>query len=122
MRPHQKLDVWKKSIDFVSEIYRLTSVFPEKEKFGLISQLRRASISIPSNIAEGAGRESKKEFRNFLSIAQGSASELETQLIISERLEYIDTESLKEMLNFLNDISKMIIGLKKSLKLKKDNT
>lgn len=116
MRPHCKLDVWNKSIDFVSEIYKLTSKFPDGEKFGLISQLRRAAISIPSNIAEGAARESKKEFLNFLSIAQGSASEIETQLIISNKLDYISEDTLGKMLNLASDISKMITGLKKSLR------
>ena len=118
MRPHHKLDVWKKSIDFVTEVYKLTATFPEAEKFGLISQLRRAAISIPSNIAEGAGRESQKEFRNFLSIAQGSAAEIETQLIISNRLKYISKEELDKMLNLLDAISRMLTGLRKSLSIR----
>ncbi len=115
MRPHHKLDVWKKSIDFVTKIYKLTSNFPEAEKFGLISQLRRASVSIPSNVAEGAARGSQKEFRNFLSIAQGSAAEVETQLIISNKLEYLSNDNFNEVLTQLDDISKMLIGLRKSL-------
>lgn len=114
MRPHHRLDVWNRSIDFVTEIYKLTSAFPEVEKFGLISQLRRAAISVSSNIAEGAARESPKEFGNFLSIAQGSASEIETQLLICNRLNYITKDKLKEMLKLLDAISKMITGLKKS--------
>lgn len=118
MRPHHKLDVWKKSIDFVTKIYKLTSSFPGEEKFGLISQLKRASVSIPSNIAEGAARESKKEFCNFLSIAQGSSSEVETQLIISNKLGYLDNKNLNEVLEELTDISRMLTGLRKSLKFK----
>ena len=115
MRPHHKLDVWKKSLDFVTEVYELTFTFPETEKFSLVSQLRRAAISIPSNIAEGAARESRKEFRNFLSIAQGSAAEIETQLIISNRLRYVNKERLDKMINLLADISRMLTGLRKSL-------
>jgi len=87
---HEDLEIWKKSIILVKEIYVITRNFPEEEKFVLISQMRRAAISIPSNIAEGAARKSKKEFANFLSISLGSLSELETQLIISKELDYID--------------------------------
>jgi len=116
MRPHHNLDVWKNSIGFVTKIYKLTSSFPEEEKFGLISQLKRASVSIPSNIAEGAARESKKEFCNFLSIAQGSSSEVETQLTISNKLGYLDNKKFNETLRELDGISKMLTGLKKSLR------
>lgn len=115
MRPHCKLDVWGQSIDFVTEIYKLTSLFPDSEKYGLVSQLRRAAISIPSNIAEGAARGGRKEFLNFLSIAQGSAAEVETQLIISQKLGYMSEETLDKFLKLAEVISKMISGLKKSL-------
>ncbi len=118
MRPHHKLDVWRKGIDFVAEIYNITRKLPKDETFGLVSQMRRAAISIPSNIAEGAGRNSKKEFNNFLSIALGSALELETQLIISEKLGYLDDKVLNNMLECLNNICKMLIGLRKSLRVK----
>ncbi len=121
MKPHYKLDVWKKSIGFVMEVYQITAIFPEEEKFGLVSQLRRAAVSIPSNIAEGAARETKKQFRNYLSIAQGSSAEIDTQLIISHKLGYIEEDDLNEMTKKLNDISKMIIGLRKSLKTEKNN-
>jgi len=116
MKPHHNLDVWKNSIGFVTKIYKLTSSFPGEEKFGLISQLKRASVSIPSNIAEGAARESKKEFRNFLSIAQGSASEVETQLIISNKLGFLNNKNFNEVSKELTDIAKMLTGLKKSLR------
>ncbi len=116
MRPHEKLDLWKKAIDFVVHIYNLTKLFPEEERFTLISQLRRAAISIPSNIAEGAARQSKKEFIKFLYISQGSMSEVETQLIISVRLQYIDNNKLTEFLDKAESISKMISGLIKTLK------
>lgn len=118
MRPHHNLDVWRKSIDFVAEIYKLTAIFPETEKFGLTSQLRRAVVSIPVNIAEGVGRESQKEFRNFISIAQGSAAEIETQLIISNKLGYINAEQLDRVQCSLNAISKMLTGLRNSLSKK----
>jgi len=96
---HEDLEIWKKSIILVKEIYVITRNFPEEEKFVLISQMRRAAISIPSNIAEGAARKSKKEFANFLSISLGSLSELETQLIISKELDYIhDIAQLREQI------------------------
>jgi four helix bundle protein len=115
-KPHQRLDVWKKYIDFVKKVYQITGMFPSEEKFGLVSQMRRAAISIPSNISEGAGRNNPKEFSQFLGIAQGSIAELETQLIISRELCFLKNQAADEMLIELDGISKMIIGLKKSLK------
>jgi len=115
MRPHKKLEVWKKAIEFVTKIYKVTESFPDNEKFGLISQIRRSAVSIPSNISEGAGRTGKKEFMQFLSIAQGSTSELETQLIISSNLGYLKNEDMC-LLDELDEISRMIIGLIKTLK------
>ena len=117
MKGHHRLDVWKRSIEFVSAIYRLTADFPDIEKFGLISQMRRSAVSIPSNIAEGAGRGSKREFRNFLSYSQGSIAELETQLIISGQLKFIRKPELEPLLNELEEISRMVIGLQKTLKV-----
>ena len=114
MRPHKKLNVWKKAINFVTSIYEVTESFPESEKFGLVSQMRRAAVSIPSNIAEGAARNSNKEFLQFLSIAQGSASELETQLIISEKLGFLKVEN-SLLFEELEEISRMLLGLSKSL-------
>ena len=84
MRPHENLEAWNKAVDFVTKVYRATESFPREEKFGLTSQIRRAAVSIPANIAEGAARDSKKEFVYFLSNAQGSASELETELLIAK--------------------------------------
>lgn len=114
-KPHQRLDVWKKSIDFVKTVYQITGGFPTEEKFGLVSQMRRAAISIPINISEGAGRNNPKEFIQFLGIAQGSAAELETQLIISRELSFLQVQVADEMLQELDTISRMIIGLKKSI-------
>lgn len=110
MKTHKDLLVWQKAIDFVTEIYKFTSDFTSHEMYGLTSQLRRASISIPSNMAEGAARNSDKEFVRFLYIARASASEAETQLIISENLGYLptNTSTLKEG---LLSISKMLTAL-----------
>lgn len=118
MRPHEKLDVWNKGIDFVIAIYKLTESFPKEEKFGLTSQIRRAAVSIPANIAEGAARHSEKEFLRYLSIAQGSASELATELLIAQRLSYIDEESYAKLSNDLDEIGRMVTGLSNYLKQK----
>lgn len=117
MRPHRKLDVWNKSIDFVVEIYEVIKKFPKTEDYALVVQIRRAVISIPSNIAEGAGRQTKKEFIQFLHIAQGSASEVETQLEIAYRLSYINGTEKSNLNKKLDDITKMIFGLQRSLKI-----
>ena len=97
MRPHEKLDVRKRGIDFVVAVYAETDLFPKKEKFGLTSQIRRAAVSIPANIAEGAARQTTKEFLNFIAIAQGSASEVETELLIAQRLGYLKEASYLKM-------------------------
>lgn len=88
-RSHRKLVAWQESMDIVQEIYKMTAVFPKTERFGLTSQMRRAAISVPSDVAEGAARVTDKDFLNFLSISRGSLSELETQVLIAERLGYV---------------------------------
>ncbi|MBW2300197.1 MAG: four helix bundle protein [Deltaproteobacteria bacterium] len=113
MKAHHSLKVWKRSVDYVVKIYKLTEGFPKDEQYGLSSQMRRAALSIASNIAEGAGRNSKNEFRQFLSIAQGSVSELETQLIIAEKLSYC--ANIESVLSELDEISRMITGLGRKL-------
>jgi four helix bundle protein len=113
---HSKLDVWKMSMELTKEIYELTKKFPGTEKYLLTNQIRRASVSIPSNIAEGAGRLSDKEFIRFLYIAMGSLAELETQLLLASKLEYISKP--KEILSTLYDIRKMLSGLIKYLNQK----
>ena len=120
MRPHENLEVWKKSVDFVVEIYKLTESFPNEEKFGLTSQVRRASVSIPTNIAEGAARTSNKEFAHFLSISQGSASEVATEILIAAKLGFIEKESFAEISAKLNEIGRMITGLRNHIKSKND--
>ena len=111
MRTHKDLTVWQKSISFVTDIYKATKSFPKEELFGLTSQMRRAAISIPSNIAEGHGRHSKKELVRFLSISLGSASELETQLIISKNLDFISEDESNQLLSYNEEIIKMLVSL-----------
>ncbi len=111
---HKKLDAWKYSMDLVEHIYRITSNFPKSEVYGLTSQIRRSAVSIPSNIAEGAARDSNKEYHRFLGISVASLSELETQLIIAIRLEYIIDS--KDILEKIINLRKIIIGLKKYIK------
>lgn len=114
---HKDLDVWKKSIDFVTIVYKQTSSFPKEEMYGLTSQIRRAAISIPSNIAEGSARRNKTEFRQFLYISSASTAEIETQLIISVNLNYISQDIQLELTSELTIISKMLQGLIKSLNI-----
>jgi four helix bundle protein len=115
-RPHRDLEVWQKAMDFVLEVYSITSRFPKSEAYGLTSQLRRASISIPSNLAEGAGRKGNKEFMHFLNIAQGSISEFDTQLELAYRLQYINKQDYSNLINRVTEISNMLYGLAKALK------
>ncbi|MDX5338946.1 MAG: four helix bundle protein [Cyclobacteriaceae bacterium] len=115
MNRYKELLVWQKSIELAVEVYQLTEKLPKEEKFGLISQINRSVISIPSNIAEGAGRNTSKEFNNFLGIAQGSSFELDTQLIISNRLNFISDEDYQKLELQLAHIQNMVAKLKKSL-------
>ena len=115
MKDFKKLIVWQKSMELVKVIYQNTKTFPTEEQFGLTSQIKRRAISIPSNIAEGSGRGSKKEMAYFLNIALGSAYELETQLIISKEINYLSNENFEISNSILDEIQKMIFGLKKSL-------
>jgi four helix bundle protein len=116
MHNYKKLEVWKESVNLVTEIYLLTEKFPDKEKFGLISQINRCAVSLPSNISEGAGRSSKKEFSLFLGYALASSFELETQLIISNNLKLILDEQKVKIIEKLNIIQRKIYSLIKSLK------
>ena len=115
-RAHRNLDVWKKSMAFVKDIYQATELFPSSEIYGLTSQMRRAAVSIPSNLAEGAARKGKKEFNQYLNIAQGSISELDTQIELSLMLKHIDDNLYNNLMGGLNKISKMLFGLSRSLK------
>ena len=115
-KPHHQLVVWKRAIGLVKQVYLATADYPLEEKFGLVSQMRRAAVSIPSNIAEGAARNTTREFESFLHIAQGSAAELETQIIISRELAFLLPDRTAWLLNELDEISRMIIGLQRKLK------
>ena len=109
---HKDLEAWKQSIELVTLIYKETKNLPDDEKFGLVSQMRRSVISIPSNIAEGCGRQSGKDTLGFIDIALGSLAELETQIIICEKLQYLNNPASYEL---INKVYALIIGLRKHL-------
>ena len=118
MKDYKELLVWQKAIDLVSQIYKETKSFPKDELYGLVSQLRRAAVSIPANISEGHSRFHTKEFIQFLYIALASSSELETLLIISSKLSYFSKEKLNLLVTEITEIRKMLNGLISSLKKK----
>jgi len=113
MKSHKDLKVWQESMDLVIEVYKITNLFPKEELYGLTSQIKRSALSIPSNIAEGAGRKGKTEYCRFLYIALGSASELETQIEIAYRLNFVDDiGNLESKIRFIkNMLSKLIKSL-----------
>ncbi|QDV12762.1 hypothetical protein CA51_26480 [Rosistilla oblonga] len=111
----EKLDVWQKSVDLADQVYRLTCEFPDYEKFGLANQMRRAAVSISSNIAEGSARDSKKDFARFLQIAYGSTMEVVSQLHIAQRQEFIAKEDARKLYKDCEEIARMTSGLKRSL-------
>lgn len=116
VRTHEDLDVWKDALELAAETYRVTMNFPNEEKFGLVSQMRRASVSIASNIAEGAARQSSKEFIQFLYIASGSASELMTQSAIAQKISYGNQQELLMLRQSTEKIARMLRSLIKALK------
>ena len=113
MKTHKDLDVWNKSMEFAEQAYRLTRTFPKEEQFGLVSQIRRSAVSIPSNIAEGAARNSSKEFMQFLYVAMGSLSEIETQLLLAKRLTFFGEENI---FDDIESIRRMLLGLIRFMK------
>ena len=115
METHKDLLVWQKSIAFVTAIYNLTKSFPKEELYCIVSQIRRAAVSIPSNMAEGCARRNTREYIQFLYVSLGSAAELETQLIISSNLGYINENDNQNIIKNLEEIIRMITGLIKSL-------
>ena len=117
-KTHKDLDVWKIGIEMVKIIYKITAQFPEDEKYGLTSQLRRAAVSFPSNIAEGAARKSTKEYIQFLYFSQGSMAEIDTQVIIAKELGFIDSKTYKTLDNYFNRLGALLGGLISSLKRK----
>ena len=115
MNQFKNLKVWQMSVDLAVDIHTLTKTFPKEEKFDLVLQMNKAATSVPSNIAEGAGRNSNKEYVHFLGIALGSAFELDTQLIICERLRYMNTEQFTDLQNRTVHIQNMLHNLKQTL-------
>jgi four helix bundle protein len=114
-RGYGELIAWQKAMELVETVYTLTRTFPDDERFGLTSQLRRAAVSVPSNIAEGHGRTSTNEYLHHLSIARGSLCEVETQLLIGERLGYLDRHQRETVLSLAGEIGRLIHGLIKAL-------
>lgn len=117
-RPHKKLEAWRKSLDLVVSIYELTSKFPADERFGIVAQMRRAAVSIPSNIAEGAARGSKRFFTSALRIARASLSELDTQIAVSERLGYLDDATALRLTAAMDEVERILNGLIRATQLK----
>ena len=111
----EKLEVWRKAIDLADEVYRATRGFPDYEKFGLANQMRRSAVSVSSNIAEGSGRSSNKDFIRFVEIAYGSTMELVSQLHIAQRQSFIERESARDLYRKCDEIARMLSGLKASL-------
>ncbi len=120
MRPHERLKLWRRAVDLVVRLYALTTSFPKEERFGLTSQIRRAAVSVPANIAEGAGRQSDKEFLYFLSNAQGSASELATEILIARELGYLSQRDYAEANDELGHIGRMLVGLSQKIKTRRN--
>lgn len=116
MHNFEKLKIWQKEMDIASEVYKITSLLPDDEKFNLIHQIKKCAVSIPSNIAEGSGRNHNKEFIQFLGIANGSTFELITQLMLAKRLKLIPEEIVQPIISQLIEISNMSFSFQKSLK------
>ena len=116
MKSHKDLDVWRTAIDLARDTYELTKAYPKEEQYGIISQMRRSAVSVASNIAEGAARQGKKEFIQFLYVAVGSANELDTQLEISKAVKMAETERLDAVQAQVTRITMMLRGLIRSLK------
>ncbi|QBX38802.1 four helix bundle protein [Brevundimonas sp. S30B] len=119
VRHYRDLLVWQKAITWVERVYAITREWPPEEKYGLTSQVRRSAISVPSNVAEGCARRSSGDFVRFLSIARGSLAEAETQLIIAERLGYVEQAELASLLENADEISRMLAGLINKLEMRK---
>ncbi len=115
-KPHKNLDLWNKAIDFVILVYEITKDFPREEEFGLKSQLRRAAVSVPSNISEGLTRKTRKDKLHFLNIAQASLSEIDAQFEISERLLYVHHDAAEKAGELQTDVEKLLSGLIRSIK------
>ena len=115
MHKFEELKIWQKAMDITEKCYKASENFPKEERYGLTSQLRRSAVSIPSNISEGAGRNTNGEFKQFLGIANGSSYELLTQLYLSTRLNLIKEENVRPIINEVLEITKMNFSLQRSL-------
>jgi four helix bundle protein len=115
LKNYKELNVWQKSYKLCLDVYRITAGFPKEEKFGLTSQVRRSAVSVPSNIAEGYGRKTTADYVRYLYIAYGSNCELETQMMLSRDLDYIDNAAIKESIEKINEVERMVKALIKSL-------
>lgn len=113
--PYQKLKIWQFSFELVREIYQVTKIFPVEERYGLTQQIRRAVVSVPSNIAEGSQRTTKKDFYSFIAIARGSLAEVETQLLLAIELNYIEKADLDVIQNKIFQLKKMLFSFQKTL-------
>ena len=114
-KPHKNLNVWKKAVELSILVYKITETFPKSELYGLSSQMRRAAVSVPSNIAEGAARKGSKEFDYFLNISRGSLSELDTQVEIARGLGYLKDAKIEKLEQLMTEVDRMLYGLSKSL-------
>ena len=121
IRSYRDLTVWQKACDLAQEVYSLTRQFPKEELYGIVSQMRRAAVSVPSNIAEGAEREGPAEYRRFLSIATGSLAELHTQVELARRFSYVTAQQAEQVDRDIDEISKMLYGLRRRLKSEPDD-
>jgi four helix bundle protein len=115
VQSYRQLIAWQKAMDFVAAVYKTTRMFPKEEMYGLTSQLRRAAVSIPSNIAEGQGRQTTGEFRQFLGHARGSLLETETQILLCERLDYLDSKTAEMLIGHAAELGRILNGLMNSL-------
>jgi four helix bundle protein len=115
IKSYQDLNVWQKAMDLVVVIYKATAAFPKTETYGLTNQLRRAAVSVASNIAEGSAKRSTREFIRFINIASGSVAELQTQIILSQRLDYFDEVTYTRLIQKVDEIGRMLHGLQESL-------
>ena len=116
VKDYRDLTVWQKAMDLVETIYHTTAAFPKEETYGLTSQIRRAAVSIPSNIAEGNGRNTTRDYLHFLGMAYGSVEEVETQVLIAERLRYVDSSHSSSLVQMTTEIARLISGLMNSLR------
>jgi len=115
MHKFQDLDIWKRGIDLAESIYKVSKNFPSEEKFGLTSQIRRCAVSIPSNISEGAGRNSNKEFNNFLGIALGSLAEVQTQLVLASKFNFVTEENKNLLMEDIEILRRMIYAFQQKI-------